>query len=262
LSTSLNKALWPILHMLQAPETEDVAIQEPGVGWWLHHGAWHRVEVEAMNYARCHAIATMAAAQTRQQITPRSPILDADLLGDLRLCAVMPTAVPAGTMALTFRRGDMILDEVADIGTLFDTSRWNRWDRRRERQQAQDAALLERYDNDDLPGFLQGLAVTRQTGLFAGPTGAGKSRLSEMLGGAIPLDERIIAIEDAAELVIRQPNNVRHFYSTSGVGASAERLLKATLRERPDRVMLAEMRDAASASVFLSSVMAAHPGSL
>jgi type IV secretion system protein VirB11 len=249
MSTSLTKALWPILHMLQAPETEDVAIQEPGVAWWLHHGAWHRVEAEAMNYARCHAIATMAAAQTRQQITHRSPILDTDLLGDLRLMAAMPPAVRPGTMSLTFRRGDMAIDELSEVPKMFGTSRWNKWAGRLERQQQRDGALLERLDAGDLEGFLRGLAETKQTGLFVGATGVGKSRLGKAVTGAIPEHERIITIEDAAEMAIRQQNHVRLFYAASGVGVSQARLLKATLRMRPNRIMLAEMRDSEAADV-------------
>jgi type IV secretion system protein VirB11 len=165
-------------------------------------------------------------------------------------------------MALTFRRGDMAIDEVSTVSKMFDISRWNRWDRRRERQQTQDSMLLDRYDAGDLTGFLQGLADMRQTGLFCGPTGAGKTRISKTLAGAIPLHERIISIEDAQELVIRQKNCVRHFYAASGTDVSPAKLLKATLRERPDRVMLAEMRDPEAASVFLAEVMAGHPGSL
>jgi type IV secretion system protein VirB11 len=263
MSTALTRALAPVMHILTAPETEDLAIQEPAVGWWLHHGAWHRVDLPAMTYARLHGIAVMAAAQTRQEITPRNPILSVDLLGDLRLQAVMPPAVPPGTLALTFRRGDMAIDDVADVPSMYDTSRWNLWGSRRERKQSLDAPLLDRYDAGDIVGFFQGLTETRKTGLFAGSTGAGKTRLSKILGGIIPVHERIIAIEDARELVIRQPNHVRHFYAATGdAGVRPAQLLKATLRERPDRVLLAEMRDPEAASVFLSEVMAGHPGSL
>lgn len=261
MSTALARALAPVMHILTPPETEDLAIQEPGIGWWLHHGAWHRVDLPAMNYARLHGIAVMAAAQTRQEITPRSPLLDADLLGDLRLMAAMPPAVRPGTMSLTFRRGEMAIDELSAVPKMFGTNRWNRWDNRRERQQQRDEALLERFDAGDLEGWLHGVAQTRQTGLIAAPTGAGKSRLMKAIAGAIPEDERIITIEDAAEMVIRQQNHVRLFYATSGVGVTQARLLKATLRMRPDRIMLAEMRDRESASVFLDEVMAGHPGS-
>ena len=262
MTSALAIALRPVGHILADPETEDLAIQEPGVGWWLKRGAWQRIELPQMTYQRLHGISVMAASQTRQAINAREPILSADLPGDLRLQSVMPPAVPPGTIALTFRRGDARLDEVADVLRLFDISRWNRWDNRSERRRLQDGSLLDRFDAGDLPGFLLGLAEMRQTGLFCGPTGAGKTRMSKLLGGAIPRNERIISIEDAAELVIRQPNHVRHFYAASGVGVSPAKLMKATLRERPDRVMLAEMRDAEAASVFLAEVMAGHPGSM
>lgn len=262
MSKELTIALSPIAHILSDPKTEDLAIQEPEVGWWLHSGAWHRVDLPKMTYQRLHGISVMAASQTRQAISPRDPILSADLPGDLRLQSVMPPAVPPNTMALTFRRGDTRVDEVTDVARMFDTSRWNKWSARRERQQALNSALLDRYDAGDLIGFLTGLAETRQTGLFCGPTGAGKTRLSKMLGGIIPMHERIITIEDAVELVVLQPNNVRHTYSASGAGVTPAKLLKATLRERPDRVILAEMRDPEAASVFLAEVMAGHPGSI
>src|ERR1700760_3685513 len=138
MSTALTRALQPILPILKAPETEDLAIQEPGVAWLMKGGAWHRIEVPAMTYARLHGVSVMAAAQTRQVINPRNPILSTDLLGDLRLQAMMPPTVPPATMALTFRRGDKALDAVTDVVRLFDVSRWNKWTQRRERQRGRD----------------------------------------------------------------------------------------------------------------------------
>jgi len=263
MSAGLASAQRPIQHILYAPETEDLAIQEPGVGWWLKHGAWHRVELPEMTYQRLHGLSVMAASQTGDSITSRSPILSADLPGGLRLQSVMPPAVPAGTMALSFRRGDERLDEIEDVPRLYNTSRWNRWAQRHERRAAEDGELLAAYDRDDIEGFLRLLATTKQTGLVCGSTGAGKSRLSKLLGGAIPLHERIITVEDAKELVVRQPNCVRHLYSASGnAGASPIALMKATLRERPDRVLLGEMRDAEAAAMFIDEVSAGHPGSM
>lgn len=261
-SNPLVVALQPLSHILYAPETEDLAIQEPGVGWWLKGGAWHRIDLPAMTYSRMHGISVMAAAQTRQVINERKPILACDLPGGLRLQAVMPPAVTPNTLALTFRRGDERLDDVDDVARLWGTSRWNKWEGRDERRMAQNARLLDCYDRGDLAGFLRALAETKQTGLICGPTGAGKSRLSKLLGGAIPLDERIITIENASELVIRQQNNVRHYYSGSEGDLTAATLMKAALRERPDRVLLGEMRDSEEAAVFVDAVMSAHPGSM
>ena len=263
MTQALLTALRPIQHILSAPATEDLAIQEPGVGWWLKGGAWHRTELPAMSYQRLHGLSVMAAAQTRQKITHGAPILSADLPGGLRLQSVMPPAVPVGTMALTFRRADERVMALSEITSRFDTDGWNKWDRRHDRRDRQDAALLDAYDGGDIETFMRGLAETRQTGLFNGSTGAGKSTLSKMLGAAIPLHERIISIEDAAELKIVQPNHVRHFYSAAGIGGITPALLmKASLRERPDRILVGEIRDAEAAATFIEEVSAGHPGSL
>lgn len=263
MSAGLLAAHRPIDYILHDPETEDLAIQEPGVGWWLKRGAWHRVELPAMTYQRLHGISVMAASQTGSKITSRSPILSADLPGQIRLQSVMPPAVPPGTMALSYRRGDERLDEIKDVPKLYNTTRWNKWAQRNERREREDGEMLAAYDRGDLEGFLRILATTRQTGFFCGATGSGKSRLGKMLGGAIPLWERIITVEDAMELVVRQPNNVRHIYSATGEsGASAPKLMKATLRERPNRVLLGEMRDPEAAAMFIDEVTAGHPGSM
>lgn len=262
MSTALPIALRPLDHILADPATEDLAIQEPGVGWVYRAGGWHRVGLSHMTYQRLHGIAVMAAAQTRQKITPRAPILSADLPGNIRLEAVVFPAVPPGTVALTFRRGDTAVMDVEDVPRRFDTGRWNQWAKRDERRRAQDAALLDRYDAGDIVGFLRGLALTHQTGLFGGPTGSGKTTLSKMLGAVVPMHERIITLENARELVVLQPNNVRHFYSSSGDGATPAQLMKATKRERPHRVLLAEMLDAESTATFVDEVMAGHPGSI
>jgi type IV secretion system protein VirB11 len=82
---------------------------------------------------------------------------------------------------------------------------------------------------------------------------------------AINQDDRIITIEDTLELHVPQPNHVRLLYSKgvlSGAEIGAESLLEASLRMRPDRVFLQELRDPAAAYVYINEVMTGHPGSL
>ena len=110
----------------------------------------------------------------------------------------------------------------------------------------------------------QRLVRAKRNILFCGATGGGKTTLSKTLTSEIPRQERILTIEDALELVVPHGNCVRLLYSKGGLtmgGVTADALLQATLRMRPDRVLLQELRDDA-AWVYLNEVMTGHPGSL
>ena len=100
--------------------------------------------------------------------------------------------------------------------------------------------------------------------LISGGTGSGKTTILNALSNYIPVDERLITIEDTLELVIPHANHVRLLYSKSGIGlggVTAEALLQASLRMRPDRILLGEMRDDA-AWTYLNEVVSGHPGSI
>jgi type IV secretion system protein VirB11 len=88
--------------------------------------------------------------------------------------------------------------------------------------------------------------------------------MSKTLISSLPADERIITIEDTLELIIPQPNHVRLLYSKDNIGQSrvtAELLLQASLRMKPDRILLQELRDDA-AWTYINEVVAGHPGSI
>jgi len=93
----------------------------------------------------------------------------------------------------------------------------------------------------------------------------GKTTWTKALIREIPEEERLIAIEDAPELVLdRHANHVRLFYSKDGQGlarVSPKQLLEASLRMRADRILLAELR-AEEAFDYLRNVSCGHPGSI
>jgi type IV secretion system protein VirB11 len=116
----------------------------------------------------------------------------------------------------------------------------------------------------DIEGFFKACVRNRLTMLLCGATGSGKTTMGKTLISAIPPHERLITIEDTLELVIPHENYVRLLYSKSGIGlggVTAEALLQASLRMRPDRILLGEMRDDA-AWTYLNEVVSGHPGSI
>jgi type IV secretion system protein VirB11 len=172
--------------------------------------------------------------------------------------------VPNGTVSLTIRRPGTSVSALADVGKRYHTSRWNKWETRRDTEAKHHAEVLAYYDNGAIEGFFEACVRNRLTMLLCGATGSGKTTMGKTLISAIPPHERLITIEDTLELVIPHENHVRLLYSKSGIGlggVTAETLLQASLRMRPDRILLGEMRDDA-AWTYLNEVVSGHPGSI
>jgi type IV secretion system protein VirB11 len=176
----------------------------------------------------------------------------------------MPPSVPAGTMSMTIRKPGSSVSPLASVTGRYQTGRWNKWEGRRETVMRDYGELLALYDAGDLHAFLEKAVKAKLTILLCGATGSGKTTMSKTLIGAIPPEERLITIEDTLELVIPQPNHVRLLYSKDNMGLSrvtAESLLQASLRMKPDRILLQELRDDA-AWTYINEVVAGHPGSI
>jgi type IV secretion system protein VirB11 len=113
-------------------------------------------------------------------------------------------------------------------------------------------------------GFL-GLAVRRRkTIVLAGGTSSGKTTLLNALVKEIDPAERLVVIEDAPEIRLEHPNAIGLIAVRGEAGearVSAEDLLQAALRMRPDRIMLGELRGA-EAFAYLRAVNTGHPGSI
>jgi type IV secretion system protein VirB11 len=125
--------------------------------------------------------------------------------------------------------------------------------------------LLELKAAGKFVEFFRLAVQSHQTIVVAGKTGSGKTTFMKGLVEEVLKRERLITIEDAAELTLpNHPNKLHLFYSKGSQGASAvtaKLLLEACLRLRPDRIFLAEMRGE-EAFYFLRLAASGHPGSV
>jgi type IV secretion system protein VirB11 len=255
--------LKPIISWLDESETEEIAINGPGEVFVRQKGIFLRHEIE-LDYDTLEDIATLAGALRKQDVGPRSPLCSTELPNGERLQICLPPAVPSGTVSLTIRRPGTRVSTIDGVNGRYVTGRWNQWQSRRESRKIQEDEVLALYEAGDLEAFLSACVRNRMTILLCGAAGSGKTTMSKTLIDAIPRDERLITIEDTLELVIPHANHVRLLYSKSGIGlggVTAESLLQASLRMRPDRVLLGEMRDDA-AWTYLNEVVSGHPGSI
>jgi len=173
---------------------------------------------------------------------------------------VLPPAVDDGRVSVTIRKPSAAtysLDEL-DHGGLFAEVR------RKGQFAVDDRSLSELLRNGDVRRFLGEAVRARKNIIISGATGSGKTTLSKALIAEIPLDQRIITIEDTPELVVPHRNRVALRYSKDGQGAAKagpKELLEACLRMRPDRILLQELRDG-TAFTYLRNVNSGHPGSI
>ena len=259
----LKHLMAPVLPWLDDPATEELAINRPGEMFVRQRGVFTRHDLP-LGYDDLEDIAILAGALRKQDVGPRAPLCSTELPGGERLQICLPPSVPAGTASLTIRRPGTKVSALGTIGKRYETGRWNRWDERKSVEVSQQAEVLAYYDSGDIERFLRASVRNRLTTLLCGATGSGKTTMGKTLIAEIPEDERIISIEDTLELVIPHQNHVRLLYSKSGIGlggVTAEHLLQASLRMRPDRILLGEMRDDA-AWTYLTEAVSGHPGSI
>jgi type IV secretion system protein VirB11 len=261
IDSSLQHYSRPLAALLDDPEVTELCLQRPGElhvergGGWTLVGAPWATETWSRHFAR------LVATATSQRIGPDAPLLSASLPTGERIQVVLPPAAGPEGVAFAIRRPS------ASVWTLAALEAQGVLDVRpgaTGARQVQDG-LAEAYGAGNLAAFLRAAVRTRRNILVAGATGSGKTTLTKALIEEIDRDERLISIEDAAELDLgRHRNSVRLFYSKADQGrarVAPKQLLEASLRLRPDRILLAELRGE-EAYYYLRNVSSGHPGSI
>jgi type IV secretion system protein VirB11 len=259
----LNYLMKPLAPWLDDPATEEVCINKPGELFVRQKGVFRSEDIP-LDYYDLEDIATLAGALRKQDVGPRNPLCATELPGGERLQICMPPAVPAGTLSMTIRKPGGSVSPLKSVTGRYEIGRWNKWNGRKETAQRDFGELLALYDSGNLEAFLEKAVRAKLTILLCGATGSGKTTMSKTLIGSIPDHERLLTIEDTLELVIPQPNHVRLLYSKDNIGLSrvtADLLLQASLRMKPDRILLQELRDDA-AWTYINEVVAGHSGSI
>jgi len=257
----LLRCLEPIGDFFADPHLTEIVVNRPGQVFTEGPEGWTRHERRGLTCAHLMNLATAAAAFTRQDIASDHPIVSTVLPGGERCQIVAPPAVPAGTLSLTIRKVaavTMTLDEF-DRRSLFADVR-----RASDDLSADEQELVRLRDGGHWREFLERAVASRRNIVISGATGSGKTTLAKGLVALIPDHERILTIEDTAELTIPQPNHVRLLYAKDGSGVAKigpRELLESALRMRPDRILLQELRDG-TAFYYLRNVNSGHPGSI
>ncbi|MBM3093769.1 P-type DNA transfer ATPase VirB11 [Ensifer sp. T173] len=257
----VRQLLQPIAGLLQNPTLYEVVINRPGEVLTEGSAGWSRLDVAELTFDRLMRLARAVASHSHQAIDEARPILSANLPDDERIQIVIPPATTKGTVSITIRKPSSVSLSLGglDAAGLFTVTA-----AAGDRADSPDTRLSKLYKAGNYAAFLEQSVVARKNIIISGATGSGKTTLSKALIQHIPSFERIITIEDTAELVIPQPNHVRLFYSKGEQGLAKigpKELLESSLRMRPDRVLLQELRDG-TAFYYIRNINSGHPGSI
>jgi type IV secretion system protein VirB11 len=192
-------------------------------------------------------------------INREHPLLSASLPDGSRVQIALPSAT-RGDVAIAIRKyvvNDLGIDDYAQAGAFDGLST-------HAQPEPAQARLKALHQKGDFAGLLK-LAVTERCNIFiSGGTSSGKTTFLNALLKQVNSAERLILIEDTPELKITHENAIGLIASRSVLGEAVitmEDLLNASLRMRPDRIVLGELRGA-EAFTFLRVVNTGHPGSM
>jgi pilus assembly protein CpaF len=235
----LAAGLGPLEELFADPAVDEVMVNGPGDVWVERSGVLSRTSVAFQDESSLrHAIERILAPLGRR-VDEASPLCDARLPDGSRVNVVVPPLALEGPVLTVrrFRRDGFSLDDLVKGGSLVQS----------------------------LADFLRERVASRSSVLVSGGTGSGKTTLLNALSGAIPAGERIVTIEDAAELRLRQEHVVRLESRPPNVEGRGEvtirRLVANALRMRPDRIVVGEVRGG-EALDMLMALNTGHEGSL
>jgi pilus assembly protein CpaF len=229
----------PIEPLLRDSSVSEVMVNGPHRVYVERSGRLQVTDVEFADEAHLRRVIDRIVSRVGRRVDEASPMVDARLPDGSRVNAVVsPIALDGSSLTIRkFSRDPFSVEDLITFGT------------------------LTRQTADLLRACVRG----RLNVVVSGGTGSGKTTMLNVLSGFVPADERIVTVEDAAELQLHQDHVVRlesRPPNAEGRGSISTRdLVKNALRMRPDRIVVGEVRDGAALDM-LQAMNTGHDGSL
>jgi pilus assembly protein CpaF len=229
----------PLEPLLGDPSLSDILVNGHREIYVERHGRLEKTKVTFRNDEHLMRIIDKIASAVGRRVDESSPMVDARLPDGSRVNAIIPPVAVDGPM-LSIRKFSVDPYTINDL-------------------------IAFKSLTPSMADFLAAAVKARVNILITGGTGSGKTTLLNAMTGYIPHNERVITIEDSAELQLQQPHVVRletRPPNIEGKGEVAQRdLVRNALRMRPDRIIVGEVRGA-EALDMLQAMNTGHDGSL
>lgn len=262
-SILLDNLLQPLTRFLAKPDVSEISINRAGELWLEQAGAMICHSLPSLTLRHLKDLAQLVATYTEQTINEEHPLLAAFLPQGYRIQIVYPPAVKDDTVGISIRKPSLMdrdLDWHDEQGALSPAHHKTVTEINRQTQET----MQNLHQAGDYKEFLQLAVQQRCNILISGGTSTGKTTFLNTLLKQVPQEERIITIEDVPEIRLTQPNVLSLFASRNQQGRSKidmQDLVEASLRLRPDRIIIGELRGVEAFS-FLRAVNTGHPGSI
>lgn len=228
-------------NLIDNPEITEIMVNGPGAIFVEENGRIRRLKQRFESEEKLKNIIQMVVGKCNRVVNDMSPIVDARLENGSRVNVVLNPVALNGPI-LTIRRfpeKPFDMQKLEELGAI-----------------TQEAA-----------DFLRKLVIAGYNILVSGGTGSGKTTFLNALSGYIPKDERIITIEDSAELQLLEIDNLirmetKNANTEMGKAISIRDLIKTSLRMRPDRIIVGEVRGEEAMDMICSAMNCGHDGSM
>jgi pilus assembly protein CpaF len=231
--------LGPLQPLMDDPTIADILVNTSQTIYVERNGRLERTDVRFHDDRHLMQVIDRIVSSVGRRIDDASPMVDARLPDGSRVNAIIPPlAIDGPHLSIRkFNDDALTAEDLVRTGSL----------------------------SEPMLRLLEGVVRSRLNVLISGGTGAGKTTLLNALSAFIPPTERIVTVEDSAELRLRQPHVVRletRPANVEGTGAIPQRLLVVNaLRMRPDRIIVGEVRSAEAVDM-LQAMNTGHDGSL
>jgi len=253
MSTALEHFWAPFDQFLNEEGVTEICINQPGEVYVEKHRQFTGYKAPALTEEFLISLATLVAEYNHKEFP--APLLSGKLPNGERIQFVFPPACENSKVICSIRRHhmrSMTLNDYQSNDSFYGVQ---------DNKSDTDIALRSLFLSGNYAYFLEQAIQYKKNIIISGGTGTGKTTFLNACLKCIPEHERLITIEDTRETELSHQNAVHLLFNENDKALSADQLFRASLRLRPDRIFLSELRGVEAWS-YLRAINSGHPGSM
>lgn len=258
--------LSPLLPFMQENTVSEIMINKPGEVFVERRGVTTRYAMPQLDIPHLRRLFTLIANENGQILNVTNPLLSGNIHDGARIQLVIPPAARHYTFSM--RRPSLLqrtLDDYRNSDFYTTTKAFDGYTDDIDEQDEREVELLALYNQGLWADFMELAIALKKNIVISGETGSGKTTYLNTCTASIGHEERILTLEDTFEMNIPHQNQVnlcasKRLTETSG-GVTMQDLVQASLRLRPDRIIMGEIRGGEILD-FVSACSTGHEGSI